>query len=689
MYVSSRTGLLSLPRNIAILVAGLIVCISLSALAGSGDEGIRVERQLKETHGAARLPLFVQLFNTHLALDSDQIEHYKREALGLLDRHPDEKIRFALYDSLAVYYLRRGNPEQTRIWVANTVALARDSINHNHMLTVEKLLGREALNAGRFEEARQRFKRGIALAQGVDGRPMLITFNDLLAKTYFYEGDVDSAIKFFLEASEHARRENNRTEIGHLAFNLGAMYQEKNLPVKALEYYAITSKNITNISTRLDLFINVGNLQLRLGLTEQALKTYSNGLKDAKKYASTYHESHLLNNLANTFIAMGELDKAIRHIERAIDVAVTLKDNTTHCDNYFIYAKALSRSGRFTEAEQALTRAEKHQESMDGNRFAPELSQLRSQLLYNRGEFEKAFHIAEQAITDAQLAGREDSPTILDLLHTRSTALSALGRHQDAYRSLDDFVTRRTEYLSRQNASALAVTQAEIDLKSEEFKTRLLEQQNSLQQAELLIANRQQQIYQLMVGLATVILIFVIFAAIRIAGSRRHFKQLSETDMLTGIHNRAFAFAQGPRVLDDAVKHSRTCCTSIIDIDHFKSINDSFGHDAGDKVIRFVAEVLRAEVRSTDICARIGGEEFLIFMPDTSPANAANVLERIRARIGSTALSEIENGSVTVSIGSVNTLESGDGNFEQLYKKADLALYDAKRGGRNRVVGVN
>ena len=126
----------------------------------------------------------------------------------------------------------------------------------------------------------------------------------------------------------------------------------------------------------------------------------------------------------------------------------------------------------------------------------------------------------------------------------------------------------------------------------------------------------------------------------------------------------------------------------MTDIDRFKSVNDTYGHDAGDQVLREFARRLRKNVRGIDLACRYGGEEFIVVMPDTDPQIAEMVAERVRLHIAGTPFSLGEAKAsldITVSVG-VSTLLRGSDTPEDLIKRADVALYEAKTGGRNRVV---
>lgn len=159
----------------------------------------------------------------------------------------------------------------------------------------------------------------------------------------------------------------------------------------------------------------------------------------------------------------------------------------------------------------------------------------------------------------------------------------------------------------------------------------------------------------------------------------------SRTDALTGLWNRRHFDEQLKRVLDETDRFGNSCALVICDIDFFKRVNDTYGHDAGDAVLVQVAEALRETVRTVDVCARIGGEELAVILPQTSPEGAVELAERLRLRIESLAVPhDGVTVRVTASVG-VSTYGAGEAGKSQLFKRADEKLYLAKNSGRNRV----
>src|SRR5262245_12415621 len=163
--------------------------------------------------------------------------------------------------------------------------------------------------------------------------------------------------------------------------------------------------------------------------------------------------------------------------------------------------------------------------------------------------------------------------------------------------------------------------------------------------------------------------------------------EMAITDALTGLYNRRYMETHVGTLVEQAASRSKPLTVLVLDIDYFKSINDSYGHDAGDEVLREFALRIRKSIRGIDLACRYGGEEFVVVMPETDLAVATMVAERLRRRIASEPFA-IQQGArsieVTISIG-IAALNGGD-NAASVLKRADQALYRAKRDGRNRVV---
>jgi diguanylate cyclase (GGDEF)-like protein len=160
-------------------------------------------------------------------------------------------------------------------------------------------------------------------------------------------------------------------------------------------------------------------------------------------------------------------------------------------------------------------------------------------------------------------------------------------------------------------------------------------------------------------------------------------KELSNKDYMTGLYNRRYFFESGRKLFKKAEKQNYSIVIAMVDIDFFKQINDTYGHDAGDEVIKNVSGILKKRFRESDIVSRFGGEEFCILAMNMEPKHSFMLFEELRKMI---EISEIRVGDktiqTTVSIGVCATPLS---SLDEMIKQADLMLYKAKKAGRNRV----
>ncbi|AKI01017.1 diguanylate cyclase (GGDEF) domain-containing protein [Hoeflea sp. IMCC20628] len=164
--------------------------------------------------------------------------------------------------------------------------------------------------------------------------------------------------------------------------------------------------------------------------------------------------------------------------------------------------------------------------------------------------------------------------------------------------------------------------------------------------------------------------------------------EFAVTDALTGLNNRRYLDTHLATLVERSNRRDRPLSVLITDIDHFKAINDTHGHEGGDDVLREFARRVRGAVRGADLACRYGGEEFVVVMPDTTPEIAAQVAERLRDAIAAAPFKISASGRaapLTTSVG-IATLEKGGEAADSLLRRADKALYQAKHDGRNRVV---
>jgi diguanylate cyclase (GGDEF)-like protein len=170
-----------------------------------------------------------------------------------------------------------------------------------------------------------------------------------------------------------------------------------------------------------------------------------------------------------------------------------------------------------------------------------------------------------------------------------------------------------------------------------------------------------------------------------IEDERKYYEEMATHDNLTGIYNRFYFIDATKRELKASIRDKRNLSLFMIDIDHFKSINDTFGHDVGDIVLKEFVNVIKNRLRESDILARWGGEEFIVTLPSTTIEDATRLAESLRKSIQDTLFSEIEHLTCCIGVSKLNDNDT----IDTMVKRADLGLYEAKESGRNCVKVVD
>jgi two-component system cell cycle response regulator len=171
-----------------------------------------------------------------------------------------------------------------------------------------------------------------------------------------------------------------------------------------------------------------------------------------------------------------------------------------------------------------------------------------------------------------------------------------------------------------------------------------------------------------------------------IQAKNRLLEEMALTDPLTGLANRRAIDIWTTGQLSAAIRHNFPIWVAMADLDHFKNINDTYGHETGDAVLKRFAEIIKSSTRASDLCGRLGGEEFLVVLTHVEKENAAIAIERIRKRFEAETFNVANHTfGATASFGIASFRGTASPDFRELLTRADTALYSAKHNGRNRV----
>ncbi len=272
----------------------------------------------------------------------------------------------------------------------------------------------------------------------------------------------------------------------------------------------------------------------------------------------------------------------------------------------------------------------------------------------------------------------------INLRGSRAQILASFGRHEEAMTEQGRAMEARLQALRDQSAGHERRV-SELSARLAEREAEILRRDNALQSAQ--IAEQERRARVLVIG-ASLLSVFVLALMALLWRNRqisRRLRELANTDVLTGLPNRRAVMARAEQEFERIRRYPAPFSVAVLDLDHFKLINDRFGHEVGDDVLRRFAVICRGAVRSTDIIGRTGGEEFVLLMPQTDAEAALQMLERLREQVARIADALPQAGLRTrVSIG-VASCHEADDSFNRLLLRADQALYAAKAGGRDRV----
>jgi len=243
-------------------------------------------------------------------------------------------------------------------------------------------------------------------------------------------------------------------------------------------------------------------------------------------------------------------------------------------------------------------------------------------------------------------------------------------------------------YLFRKNKriKMIASLEQSFEVDDKKAKNALLQSQNKLKERRVAEVQKEKQNrqYNFTLIIATAIVFVLLF--LRQLRIRKKLIKLSRTDTLTGLANRSALFEHGEQMVARFFEQPSEFSVLLLDLDHFKKINDNFGHHVGDEVLIKVAELIKETMRSRDVFSRLGGEEFVALLPFADCNKAKAIAMRINDKIAQYDFSSLMmKGKVTISIG-VATMNDNQRSFDDVLHSADLAMYQAKEEGRNTVV---
>jgi diguanylate cyclase (GGDEF)-like protein len=415
----------------------------------------------------------------------------------------------------------------------------------------------------------------------------------------------------------------------------------------------------------------------RIGDLDESLRLMNLLQAGARARGATYDESIFAYGLAQAYQVSRRWEESLAALREARSLSEKLADRSGMAYAEFGLASSLLQ---LKQPREALAHADNAMRLLDA-RTDPRQYEVqaivKAEALTGVGRAGEAVALLDAV--DRRVRDRGDLSTLASLERARGAAHAATGRWAEAYRATESAaaIDRDLAQKRQSDQSARLRQQFNRDRDGEDLATlrRLHEQELQLRQTQA-------------VALALFVVLLGVLAAfaVRKVMQARRLQLLASTDELTGLPNRRATLAFLDEALAQARRDRSEVAVLMIDVDHFKRINDTWGHATGDDVLRHLARVLGGGLRDRDRLGRLGGEEFLAVLPGAGADVARGVAERMRAAIAGTPMlgSTTHAIAYTVSIGAA--VDDGVQAAGALLARADAALYQAKGAGRNTVV---
>lgn len=594
-----------------------------------------------------------QLLDWRQKLSDDSAAQVKLESLKLL----------------ASLYEDAGLKQDAHATITAFLHLARTEKNQDYLALAQIANALNLLNTGKIEQAAVEMKAVWRDNQTSNNPEVRMAMNSALGHVYYLMGQADVALSYYLEALRWTdmlpvRKES--AKINRLS-SIANLYLVMRHPEKAEQTLqeALAGKEPENFrKAAARIFINRGVYFALQGQPGDSFKSYQRAYQLGHAVGMPAIEALASLNIANYYISQNDYKTAEAFARSSLEIALQIDDKPAIAGARMNLGYALGGQGNIKLGMTYINQAIKF---FKESKHRPEL-----EIIY--GEVAKMYEHAHL--------------------------------YQDALAAMKDQRLISDELFQKNRAWAVASLQEQFDTEQRQKKIALLEKENDLKDADIKF-RRYQQI-AVLIGLVLVLIggIFIFILYRRGKAMNQALQKMNAElafyaahDPLTGLYNRrSFVEKMSPDSLTGKTERRHNLrdlpdCLILADIDHFKEINDHHGHAYGDKVLKEVAHRLEQTTRETDMVLRWGGEEFLIFSPNATPANITALVDRLLQAVAEPPIrvGDIET-RITISAGFISLPFSGipeeKFDWEKALNLADGALYLAKKNGRNRAYGL-
>lgn len=484
---------------------------------------------------------------------------------------------------------------------------------------------------------------------GVDDMDIEGDVYSALANFYVSSHDDVRAIDFFYKAYEIVSQSKNQLKLAYLESTMAKSYEslfdyEKaiELQLKALRYFLKHDLSFDMMVS----YYHLAKIYLKVSLNQDAIENANEILRINNKSGSPNLNYYAYIIIAQGYFQLGDMEKSQHYLTLSNELLPDIEDVHSLIKHFLIQVEVEYAQNNIAAATITLSKAQKLLLNIpieNSVTFRLQLRALQAKLAIFQGDFEQA--------TDFQQA----------------------------------YIDLNAQYYNQVRELTRSRHKIQFEIKKVELEKQLLEKDKELSEFAMLEIKQEQALHHsAMFSILMFLLVLLIFAW-RQYRLRRKFTALANTDYLTGVANRRKVMDYAEQQWVELKQGCNRFSLISFDLDHFKKVNDNYGHPAGDLVLKTIVTVAQQSIRESDFLGRIGGEEFLVVLADTDQIEATEIAYRIKSAIEKAQIqSDKDVIRVTASLG-VTQKNEQTSTFKDLLKQADKALYTAKENGRNRV----
>ncbi|MFV7785020.1 diguanylate cyclase [Shewanella marisflavi] len=495
---------------------------------------------------------------------------------------------------------------------------------------------------GEVEEAMDGYNKVVAEAYLIESPKLIADSRSLRGSIYSFQGNFAQALEDLITAQNLYESLNLQHWAIYNLTELATSYRRFGDPQTAIKYYNKLEKQYEKTGDKdgaYSIKTEIAYALEELGEYEAALSNHKAAYQHWRDTLGEEISAHTAVNVAGMLIQLHRQAEAKPYLELA-QRFITPEVGASYSFMRLYQAQSALNEGRYQEALDYIDMAKESFQQIKNARGLEQLHMVHSQIF-----------VAEQ---------------------NWKQAYEALLSYIQTHKSLDATLqtNRTTEMRTRFNTEQI-----------ERENQQLIELQK-VKENELIILKQNKYLQLTVIVLGCIIMIILSIVAYKQSQKSKLLSILALTDHLTQLPNRRYTYSKGENYFKSKDEAHQPLSIILFDADHFKKVNDKYGHDIGDKVLIALANISNGLMRKQDLVGRVGGEEFLVLLPGTTAEQALNIAQRLVTTVESSNFDDIYiNFKLTISAGIAST--DGDKSFEHLLKRADDALYKAKSSGRN------